>query len=636
MKTQFLVLWLMHFWIIVCNTEDNSDDQREDDISEEEILNIIERATMQVFFPTQEEVGKKKSISQSQKILKHLKNDKDKEENHQRHLEAAEKQSQKVMERLAADMLFGYNGPQNVKAAVSLYKLLAEEGSHRSQTALGFLSSYGIGVEYNQAKALVYYTFASIGGNLISQMIMGYRYWLGINVPKNCEAALTNYKKVAKFVANKLEKNEDLPVERVRLMERPEYLSINEEFLDWDLYQFLKFLAERGNTRIQIYLGQLHLMGRKGLEKDHAKAFYYFLKAANAGNAYGMAFIGKMYLKGSTVVTQSNITALKFFTMAADKGNSVGLWGLGILYLKGRGVPLNYTEAFQYFQKAAEKGYDNAQFQLGVMYYDGLGVRKDFKLAFKYFYLAFDNGHLLAMYYLAQMYAEGTGVFKSCQNAVELYKTVCELGGWSEMFRTAYFAYQTGNIDSSLVQYAYLAEMGYEEAQINSVYIMESEKVKLLHRNQVYPLALLLLKQAASQGNAFARVKIGDYYFYGFGTTKDYVSAVTYYALAANQLSAEAMFNLAYMHEHGLGVPQDIHLARRWYDLAAETTPDAVMPVFLAYVKLETMHVLTYLPLLNLTAVWKLTTFDDLLTVHWDLLMIIFLLVILLRANQQN
>uniref|UniRef100_A0A8C6XQT9 SEL1L2 adaptor subunit of SYVN1 ubiquitin ligase n=1 Tax=Naja naja TaxID=35670 RepID=A0A8C6XQT9_NAJNA len=305
----------------------------------------------------------------------------------------SEKQSQKVMERLAADMLFGYNGPQNVKAAVSLYKLLAEEGSHKSQTALGFLSSYGIGVEYNQAKAVVYYTFASVGGNLISQMIMGYRYWLGINVPKNCEAALTNYKEVAKFVANKLEKNEDIPVERVKLMERPENLSINEEFLDWDLHQYFRFLAERGNTRIQ-------------------KAFYYFLKAANAGNAYGMAFVGKMYLKGSTVVTQSNITALKFFTMAADKNSTLNHQGLLIFQ--------NYTEAFRYFQKAAEKGYDNAQFQLGVMYYGGLGVRRDFKLAFKYFYLAFENGHLLAVYYLAQMYAEGTGVFKSCQIAVEV------------------------------------------------------------------------------------------------------------------------------------------------------------------------------------------------------------------------
>ncbi|KAK9411119.1 protein sel-1 2 like [Crotalus adamanteus] len=180
MKTQFLVLVVMHFWITVCKTEDNPDDQRDDDISEEEILNIIQRAAMQVSFPTQvKEEIKKKSTSQSrQKILRHLKNDKGKEENHRHRLEAEEKESQKVMEQLAAAMLFGYHGPQN---------------------ALGFLSSYGIGVEHNQAKALVYYTFASIGGNLVSRMIVGYRYWLGINVPKNCEAALTNYKKVAKF-----------------------------------------------------------------------------------------------------------------------------------------------------------------------------------------------------------------------------------------------------------------------------------------------------------------------------------------------------------------------------------------------------------------------------------------------------
>uniref|UniRef100_A0A670YHM2 SEL1L2 adaptor subunit of SYVN1 ubiquitin ligase n=1 Tax=Pseudonaja textilis TaxID=8673 RepID=A0A670YHM2_PSETE len=362
------------------------------------------------------------------------------------------------MERLAADMLFGYNGPQNVKAAVLLYKLLAEEGSHKSQTALGFLSSYGIGVEYNQTKALVYYTFASVGGNLISQMIMGYRYWLGIDVPKNCEAALTNYKKVAKFVANKLEKNEDIPVERVRLMERPENLSINEVFLDWDLHQYFKFLAKRGNTRIQ-------------------KAFYYFLKAANAGNAYGMAFVGKVHILFPEISLGSYY--FLFLPIRGDFQQALTSSGEPNSTLNHQGLLIfqNYTEAFQYFQKAAEKGYDNAQFQLGVMYHGGLGVRRDFKLAFKYFDLAFENGHLLAVYYLAQMYAEGTGVFKSCQKAVDV-----------------------------------------------------SSSNHLLNHN-------------------------------------------------------------------------DIHLARRWYDLAAETTPDAVMPVFLAYVKLETMHVLTYLPLLSVSLV---------------------------------
>nr|XP_056712774.1 protein sel-1 homolog 2 [Euleptes europaea] len=538
-----------------------------------------------ITFLAQEQAAKKDKIQQlykrSLKILKHLKSNKDKEEAHKLLARAAETGKQNVLEKLAANMLFGHKGPQNIKAAVLLYEILAEEGSHKGQTALGFLLSYGIGVEHNHAKALLYYTFASIGGNLISKIILGYRFRLGINVPKNCEAALMNYREAAHFIAKRLEKNEELPVEKVRLTEKPENQSFSTEFLDWDVYQYYRFLAERGDTQIQ-------------------KAFYYFLKAASTGDANGVAFLGKMYLEGSTAVPQDNFTAWRYFRIAADKGNPVGLWGLGLLYFRGGVVQVNYTEAFKYFQKAAEKGLSSAQLQLGVMYLTGLGVRKNYKLAFRYFYLASENGQILAVYYLAEMYTSGTGVFRSCQNAVELYRIVCELGRWSEKFLTAYYAYQAGQADLSLVQYLFLAEMGYEIAQSNSAYIMESEKVKIFHKNQIYPLALLLWNRAANQGNAFATVKMGDYHYYGFGTQRDYGIAVAHYILAANQRSAQAMFNLAYMYEHGLGIPKDIHLARRWYDMAAETSADALIPVFLASIKLEASLLLSELQLLNI------------------------------------
>lgn len=47
------------------------------------------------------------------------------------------------------------------------------------------------------------------------------------------------------------------------------------------------------------------------------------------------------------------------------------------------------------------------------------------------------------------------------------------------------------------------------------------------------------------------------------------------------------MFNLGYMHEQGLGMAKDIHLAKRCYDLAAETSADAKVPVALALLKLN-------------------------------------------------
>lgn len=61
---------------------------------------------------------------------------------------------------------------------------------------------------------------------------------------------------------------------------------------------------------------------------------------------------------------------------------------------------------------------------------------------------------------------------------LQLYKGVCELGHWAEKFLTAYFAYKDGDVDSSLVQYALLAEMGYEVAQSNSAFILESSKIR--------------------------------------------------------------------------------------------------------------------------------------------------------------
>ncbi|XP_028928454.1 protein sel-1 homolog 2 isoform X12 [Ornithorhynchus anatinus] len=476
----------------------------------------------------------------------------------------------KAMEKMAEALLFGDLYSQNITAATALFEFLVEDGSHEAQNlprmlccvfgilheqagsplftftsyykALGFLSSYGIGVEYNQAKALLYYTFGGIGGNMMSQMIL--------------------------------------------------------------------------------------------------KALYYFLKAAKAGSTNAMAFLGMMYLEGNAAAPQNNATAFKYFSMAANKGNAIGFYGLGLLYFHGKGIPVNYVEAFKYFQKAAEKGWPNAQFQLGFMYYFGLGVWKDYKLAFKYFYLASQSGQPLAIYYLGEMYASGIGVLRSCQTAVEFYKGVCELGFWAEKFLTAYFAYKDGDIDSSLVQYALLAEMGYEVAQSNTAFILESKSTKIIGEDQMYPLALLLWNRAAAQGNAHARVKIGDYYFYGYGTKKDYLTAATHYGIAAEKHhSAQAMFNLGYMYEHGLGVTKDIHLAKKLYNLAAKSNPDASVPVFFALMKLEAVDFLRHILLFNqFTMRWKWLKLDNTFGPYWDLFMIgiiTALLTVLLRNRQE-
>uniref|UniRef100_A0A671NEP4 Protein sel-1 homolog 1-like n=1 Tax=Sinocyclocheilus anshuiensis TaxID=1608454 RepID=A0A671NEP4_9TELE len=542
-----------------------------------------------------------------------------KKELYDRLLKVAEMGHAKAMEKVAYAMLFGDYLPQSIPQAKEIFEKLALEGSPKAQTALGFLYAAGLGVNSSQAKALVYYTFGALGGNLVAHMILGYRYWGGVGVPQSCESALTHYRLVANHVASDVSLTGGSAVQRIRLLDEVENPGSSSGMLEEDLIQYYQFLAEKGDVQAQVGLGQLHLHGGRGVEQNHQRAYEYFNQAANAGNTHAMAFLGKMYSEGSEYVPQNNDTALHYFKKAADLGNPVGQSGLGMAYLYGRGVPVNNDLALKYFQKAAEQGWVDGQLQLGTMYYNGIGVKRDYKQALKFFNLASQAGHILAFYNLAQMHATGTGVMRSCHTAVELFKNVCERGRWSERLMAAYGSFKEGDMDSALVQYLLLAEQGYEVAQSNVAFILDQSE-SIFNENESYPRALLHWTRAAAQGYTVARIKLGDYHFYGYGTGVDYETAVIHYRLASEQQhSAQAMFNLGYMHEKGLGIKQDIHLAKRFYDMAAEASPDAQVPVFLALCKLGLIYAQQYLQDLNLKELLSQVDLDQLLGPEWDL-----------------
>jgi SEL1 protein len=155
--------------------------------------------------------------------------------------------------------------------------------------------------------------------------------------------------------------------------------------------------------------------------------------------------------------------------------------------------------------------------------------------------------------------------------------------------------YREGNTNGALLTYTLLAELGYEVAQSNVAYILDQGQSSLFNKTETLQRAFLHWNRAASQGYTIARVKIGDYHYYGYGTEVDYETAAIHYRMASEQQhNAQAMFNLGYMHEQGLGMKQDIHLAKRFYDMAAETSADAQVPVLLALSRLNIFFVLEY------------------------------------------
>lgn len=126
-------------------------------------------------------------------------------------------------------------------------------------------------------------------------------------------------------------------------------------------------------------------------------------------------------------------------------------------------------------------------------------------------------------------------------------------------------------------------------AQANAAYILDKENTDfVLALKSRYKRAFVNWKRAAAQGFGGARLKLGDYYYYGQGTEANPGEAAEQYQIASDvDHNPQAMFNLGYMHELGIGRQQDMHLAKRYYDMAASTNPDAHLPTLLANTKLQ-------------------------------------------------
>jgi len=557
--------------------------QKETDTSNKEVIPTISTPVDTLKKEEVVDVGEQLYI-EAMELLKHGK--KDMRRAYKLLASSGELNYTKAWEEIAYPYLLGDYIKRNISLAVDLFHRMAEKGMPAGQQGLGFVYGAGLHVNSSQAKALIYTTFGALGEDTLAQMMLGYRYFTGIGVQQNCESALTYYKKVAKKVSNETKSHGGNAVQRVRLYDELEQPGGTAGQIDEDLLQYYQFLADKGDVQAQVGLGQLYYQGGRGVDIDYEKAFKYFNLAAEAGNGNGLAYLGKMYLE-SFHVDKDIDKAYKYFKKSADDGNPIGQAGLGMLYLKGDGVKQDYDKAMKHFSEAAEQGWVEGQLQLGNMYYHGLGIKKDFRQAVKYFTFASQSGHVLAFYNLASMHAIGAGVMRSCQTATELFKNVAERGKWSTMFMDAYDAYKAGDLEKALLKYYLLAELGYEVAQSNVAYILDKGDVEMFSANQTYARALLQWSRAAHQGYTVARVKLGDYHYYGLGTNVDYEAAALNYRIASDQQSnPQAMFNLGYMHEQGFGLKKDIHLAKRFYDMAAEASPDAQFPVYMALMKL--------------------------------------------------
>ncbi|GBP96281.1 Protein sel-1 homolog 1 [Eumeta japonica] len=227
---------------------------------------------------------------------------------------------------------------------------------------------------------------------------------------------------------------------------------------------------------------------------------------------------------------------------AALDGESMAEMALGYRYSFGINVPASCEKSLTYYKKVAKK------------------------VAAKYFAKAANLGDPVGQSGLGLMYLKGYGVPRDPLKALNYFTMAADQVG----------------IDGQLQ-----LGMMYFMAQSNAAYLLDRGRTPFSRSQRRTNTSILLWKRAAAQGYSAAQVKLGDYYYYGWGTDIDFEMAASLYRKAAEQqYNAQAMFNLGYMHEKGLGMKQDWHLAKRQYDLAAVTNADAKVPVAIALLQI--------------------------------------------------
>eukprot|EP00727_Mastigamoeba_balamuthi_P005441 m51a1_g1516 putative C-tail anchored protein, Sel-1 repeat (652) ;mRNA; f:425569-428598 len=384
-----------------------------------------------------------------------------------------------------------------------------------------------------------------------------------------------------------------------------------------------QYLANIGNVHASMVLGHAHAYGLEGAAVDYEAAREHYANAiaqADALEADGQAQdadrvgaaeahygLGRLYEKGLGVA-QSNATALQHYRKAQSMRYSLAITRLALAKLRGElGMEVSVEPALAALRGTAEAGGGAAAFVLGDVY-AGIerveGVAVDEARARNYYTMASLKGNVVATHELAKL-------SPSCDVAVVLFRRVAERSEWLEALldRAEDFVAQ-GLWSLALARYELAALAGVEVAQSSAAWLYErglglpaSAWANATHVNDTarYLRAVDYLEASAAQASAaggvgkvrvgglemqgHSYVRLGDLYYYGRGVAVDMAKALQCYQSAAGLNNPQALFAVATMYHTGAGLPVDLNMAKRYYDLAAQN--GAAMPARLALVALR-------------------------------------------------
>ncbi|SCU93620.1 LAMI_0E15016g1_1 [Lachancea mirantina] len=366
------------------------------------------------------------------------------------------------------------------------------------------------------------------------------------------------------------------------------YMAIDNYMGTYTQYRNVDIAAEILKSALEEYKDSTHFL-------DNLQRFYY-------GKC--CALLGRIYLRGEGSAPTDIRLAREYLEKALDLAEEAGSVAidahtdLGIIehYFTGN-LEIAKTHYLEVTKHQGTKETETAEFQMAVLLgggaTDGAPATHERSGALMgqtkqggrltHLEIAALMGNTPAMYEYSSHQESGTGK-KEYLDSILTFKNFLEKceDKVAPHLREAFANLLRDKSEVALWQYALAAEQGFEAAQINAAYLLYQPPLQLEdppHTPESRAmLAVKYYTNAFSQSNRDAGVVAGDI-LYRLG---QYEQAVAAYRSAAKKRSAQGSWNLGYMYEYGLGVKEDYHLAKRYY----EQVPNFILDRFHLGVKL--------------------------------------------------
>lgn len=352
--------------------------------------------------------------------------------------------------------------PTNLTKAARYYKKAAKKNITSAFTQLGFMYTYGLGVQKNIPKAVVYHKIGCERKSSYSCLWEAHAYRYGVYKPKSLNHAISEIYPIAYFV-NYLSNKNSISQHEPEIFTRSLKLKENKIRADTGKLQIIQYKAALGDEGADIELAHSYYYGRNGQEINVHKAREIFER--HLDNSDAVVHLGRIHHLGEDGPVDIEL-AEHYYKMAADMDNMNAYNNLGVI----RNEKNDPEAALELMKKAAEKGHPSAKFNIAMQ-----EIRKKTNLThgLKMLRELAESGMVLALLNYANYERSGVAPYDE-EDAFWLFHILCSVGPWREESQTAESYYKNGSYNAALLLWMQLSDQGQCQASFNAALVLEN------------------------------------------------------------------------------------------------------------------------------------------------------------------